>query len=336
MAGISKRMLDEAEVLLGSTPSAKTGMFSVEEAIKAMVGTKPVFVRKMTREMASKIKTSVELICPLKAAKIMKTTPFNRQTYRGSVKRYAADMSSDRWTVSPDAIAFDERGHCFNAIHRLSAVIESGKPQWFVVVRGLPVESRSVTDTGKSRSLDDMLQSMGLKAERSSKIGPLVRGMMRSPGSRESLSPPMLLECAMRLKKGIEFVCRNLPSGTSLKRVAVNPVRCAIGKAFYSVDEKRLEKFCEILRHGQVGSDKDKASYELREFLLTDDGRFRCKEDANALYGRTCTAIESFLEGEETPKRQGKIRRCEIDPFRLPVKLFAGMPEVSKLKNIQR
>jgi len=69
---------------------------------------------------------------------------------------------------------------------------------------------------------------------------------------------------------------------------------------------------------------------------MTDDGRFRCKEDANALYDRTCTAISAFVEGEEPPMRQGKIRRSEIDPFRLPAKLFSGMPEVSKLRSIQK
>lgn len=331
-------MLDEAEQLLSSPTAAKTGMFSTEEAIRAIVDTTPVFVRKMTKERASKIKASVELVTPAVAAKMMKTTSYNRQTYRCSVKRYSQDIHNCRWTISPDAIAFDETGACFNGAHRLSAVIESGEPQWFVVVRNLPVESRSVTDTGKSRSLDDMLQSMGLKSERSSKIGPLVRGMMRSPGSRESLTPSLLLECFVKLQKGIEFVCRNLPSGSSLKRIAVNPVRCAIGKAFYSVDTKRLERFCEILRNGQLGprGDKDKAASELREFLLTDDGRFRCKEDANALYGRACTAIEAFIEEEETPKRQGKIRRCDIDPFRLPAKLFGGMPEVARMKNIKR
>lgn len=239
MAGISKRMLDEAEELLGTPPAAKTGTFSIEEAIKAMAYTKPVFVKKMTMERAAKIRTSIELIGPEKAAKMLKATSYNRQTYKRSVKRYSEDMRNGRWTISPDAIAFDERGACFNAAHRLSAVIESGEPQWFVVVRNLPVESRTVTDTGKSRSLDDMLQSMGLRSGRAHKIGPLIRGMMRSPGSRESLSPPMLLECAMRLKKGIEFVCRNLPSGSTLKRVAVNPVRCAIGKAFYSVEDRK-------------------------------------------------------------------------------------------------
>jgi hypothetical protein len=46
MAGTSKLMLDEAEDLLSVPPAAKTGMFSIGEAIKAMTDTKPVFVRQ--------------------------------------------------------------------------------------------------------------------------------------------------------------------------------------------------------------------------------------------------------------------------------------------------
>lgn len=90
-----------------------------------------------------------------------------RQVAPSFINRYAADMSSGAWKLSPDPITFDEDDNLINGQHRLEAVRKSGKTVRMMVSTGWPVENNGdvqlidVMDGGKPRTIDQMLHLHG-------------------------------------------------------------------------------------------------------------------------------------------------------------------------------
>ena len=85
---------------------------------------------------------TVETIDPETARQYLDTMRFNRPLDLVRVKQYAKEMQAGLWRDLSRYIEFTEEGDLINGQHRLHAVIESGMPQRFAIVRGLPVSAR--------------------------------------------------------------------------------------------------------------------------------------------------------------------------------------------------
>ena len=70
------------------------------------------------------------------------------------IKALAAEMRDGRWKLSPDCLLL-VRGKLANGQHRLTALVEVGKSQQFIVMRCDDEELYSVLDCGKARTLAD-------------------------------------------------------------------------------------------------------------------------------------------------------------------------------------
>lgn len=75
------------------------------------------------------------------------------------VNRLAADMEAGRFRVSPDAI-LRIKGKLANGQHRLTAVVQSGKAQSFLVMESNDEELYKVIDAGLRRNVADGLGGM--------------------------------------------------------------------------------------------------------------------------------------------------------------------------------
>ncbi len=84
-----------------------------------------------------------------------------------AVKSYAKDMKNDNWLFCGDSIRFDKDGYCIDGQQRLNAIVESEKPQEFIVVDNLPTEAKLVIDSGFKKTVEDYLKS----AEKGYKLG---------------------------------------------------------------------------------------------------------------------------------------------------------------------
>ncbi len=85
----------------------------------------------------------------------------NRNIAQNTVDLYARDMTAGQWHFTGEPIKFDKDGHLIDGQHRLMAVLRSGKPISFLVVRGLSSDAQDLMDSGKKRSAADMLQLHG-------------------------------------------------------------------------------------------------------------------------------------------------------------------------------
>lgn len=100
---------------------------------------------------------SSELVTPERAARYLKNNHGNRKLKPSVVARYAATMLSGNWVLSPEAICFAPDGRVLNGQHRLTAVINSGVPTPFLIIRGVSPEVFKVLDRGATRTIADAL-----------------------------------------------------------------------------------------------------------------------------------------------------------------------------------
>ena len=106
------------------------------------------------------------LVTPEMADKWVKTNvENNRNINYTKVTTYARMMLEGKWYMSPDYIAFDDKGQLFNGQHRLSAVIISGASVYMNVdFGGYDENSMAVTDQGAGRSTTDIAKVLGYDA----------------------------------------------------------------------------------------------------------------------------------------------------------------------------
>lgn len=109
------------------------------------------------------MRTTVELVTPKKAEEYLRHNTFNRPLKRARVERYTKDMLMGRWAENGETIKFNGDGTLLDGQHRLYGILNSGKSQKIVVVRGLPQSVFANIDTGHKRTLPDVLAIAGYK-----------------------------------------------------------------------------------------------------------------------------------------------------------------------------
>lgn len=102
-----------------------------------------------------------EIITPEIATDYLRSNTINRKLRPATVKRYEEEMRQNSWTLTSDAIAFDDQGNLIQGQHRLHAVANTGLAQPFWVARNMPTDSRQNLDCGSKRQLHDRLTISG-------------------------------------------------------------------------------------------------------------------------------------------------------------------------------
>lgn len=102
-----------------------------------------------------------ELIGPEQAIAYLACNRINRKLRLATVKRYEEEMLQGAWTLTSDAIAFDDQGNLIQGQHRLTAIQRTKTTHAFWVCRGLPSEARGNLDSGSKRELHDRLTIAG-------------------------------------------------------------------------------------------------------------------------------------------------------------------------------
>lgn len=88
----------------------------------------------------------------------------NRHILPKQVAKYARAMTEGRWRpLIGEPISFAEDGTLLNGQQRLTAVVESGTTQVFLVLEGLPLEDQDAMDAGSVRKRGQQLTIHGWK-----------------------------------------------------------------------------------------------------------------------------------------------------------------------------
>lgn len=112
---------------------------------------------KPATSAANKPTPSVVMVTPALAELWLAGNTVNRSIRDAAVNQYADDMLNGRWTLGPDAICQDADGNLLNGQHRLHAVLRSGCTVAMLVLNNALPESMRNMDTGRKRSVSDVL-----------------------------------------------------------------------------------------------------------------------------------------------------------------------------------
>lgn len=97
------------------------------------------------------METSIEIITPEIASKILDNNKGNRKPNGAVVKRYAQMMLNGDWETTHQGIAIGSDGRLLDGQHRLMAVAVSGVTVKILVSRGVPTHQYYIFDAGYKR-----------------------------------------------------------------------------------------------------------------------------------------------------------------------------------------
>jgi hypothetical protein len=121
--------------------------------------------RKTTKTKTMKIQTTIETITPKKAAEYLAQNYNNRRKNVRKIATLVRLIQHNKFILTHQGIAFNERGHLIDGQNRLEAIKLSGVPTKLMVTRNLPDEHKNgimlhvidAIDRGQTRSVADIL-----------------------------------------------------------------------------------------------------------------------------------------------------------------------------------
>lgn len=85
----------------------------------------------------------------------------NRRLSAATVENYAHEMRGGRWVFNGEPLIISDTGELNDGQHRCQAVIDSGVAVEVLLVVGIPRETRTTLDQGKTRTVGDYLSMEG-------------------------------------------------------------------------------------------------------------------------------------------------------------------------------
>jgi hypothetical protein len=107
--------------------------------------------------------TELVLVGPDLAKEWLEGSAPNRALSLRAVDRYADDMRAGRWLMNGQPVIFNREGALIDGRHRLSAILLAGVEVTLLVVRGVEQAAFTTMDSGRSRSIGDVLSIQGHK-----------------------------------------------------------------------------------------------------------------------------------------------------------------------------
>ena len=109
----------------------------------------------------SDLSISVEVVTPEQAKAWLDRGGANRKLSRRNVTKLVRAIELGEWEITGETVKLDRAGRVRDGQHRLTAIIETGKPQPCIVVRGIKESAFDKIDTGKARNAPDVLAIHG-------------------------------------------------------------------------------------------------------------------------------------------------------------------------------
>ena len=108
------------------------------------------------------IKSEVITVTPAIAEQLLAKNTNNRKVSAIGVAKIKRSLARGEWKLNGEAVKVSQDGRVLDGQHRLIACVESGIPFQTLIITGLPDDVQSTLDTGKSRSIADVLALRGV------------------------------------------------------------------------------------------------------------------------------------------------------------------------------
>lgn len=248
------------------------------------------------------MKITVETITPSQAEAMLATNTANRKVDRPRVRLYAEQIKSGQWKLTGDAIRISSDNVLLDGQHRLHAIILSGLPVETVVARNVDPSTYTVIDTGKNRTVADVLTIAGVTG--GTHLAPIARLFI---GVSAGLVPTNTEAMRLVTRTDIsEWVQANLAVAKEAVAIAnrlygqVGGNRSAWGAFYLLVGTVNgwghAQQFCDTLVSG-AGLQEGDARLALRNWATASRHR-RTSNDGNVQLATYIGLYNRFLSGK--------------------------------------
>lgn len=200
----------------------------------------------------------------------------NRTIRRTDVEAYKELIKDDRWLLTPEGIQFNVNGRLIDGQHRLTAIAESGKSVQMVVWHNVPVAAMEYLNTGRTRSLADVLTVTGgvgadVSARHMVSRAAVIYDLHHPKDGLRKQTVQHYDWVKERYLEDIAWAGRNYPGGAGgnvgvlTRKVRAAPIMGALALA-HKKNPEEIETFTRRLDTGLELTDNDPA-YALRRYL---------------------------------------------------------------------
>jgi hypothetical protein len=224
----------------------------------------------------------IEEVTPAKAQQWLEGNVDNRKLREDRVLAHARVLQAGEWELGESAIVFDDQGVLINGQHRLSAVIVSGIPARFIILRGVPSQTQEIMDTGLGRNLADQLTRRGLVVSHANILSGALYWTHQLAYNEETgnvhysepSERPTLRQLLQIWEKHEDMADHVRPVSRLRSATKVRPgPACALRYRLFAVDPEEAEMFFDIWTTGE-NLKRDDPILRLREWTL-EDARLR-------------------------------------------------------------
>lgn len=249
------------------------------------------------------VSVSYERLTPLKAEKMLNANNINRKLRIGVSEAYARDMIAGQWTFCTTPIVVYDNGNIADGQHRLWAIVDSGRTQSFVVMRGLRQPEGLNIDRGLGRNLVDSAHISGIDKGISTAMLSAARSIAQGTGNHSRATPAEQLSRVKEHREAAAFAvsyCRG-------RKLCNGAVYAAVGRAWYLLKDKKLAellRFCEVLRSGQSNGIHESAAVTIRNYLIMSTNDLATSATFVDTMKRVQRAIKRFIDGKQMMQTQ--------------------------------
>lgn len=221
----------------------------------------------------------------------------NRKRIDSHVEYLANEMTSGRWRLTHQGIAFSSNRVLLDGQNRLWAVIVSGVTVPMRVFFNEPTEAMEVLDTGQRRRSDQILTLSAWLGEITHVDIATLRAMFIGWGNTRRRSPGEEGQLLSQHLRAVRFAQEILHKSSKLRNVATATTRAVLARAWYSADHVLLRHFAEVLSTGRPIGEHDEPILLLFQFLIAM--RSRGRTERYECYRKTERALRAFLDCEQ-------------------------------------
>ena len=254
--------------------------------------------------ISNTIKTEIVTVTPELAGDLLQQNTGNRKVSKANYGKGLEAMSSGEWVLNGEAIKIARDGRILDGQHRLMVAAENDLTFTTLVIYGLPPETQDTMDTGKSRTVADVLSINGYTS--SATLAAIVTGILRRERWGLRAATYQGASAYQITAKQVLSRLKTEPSLTQLVQTASKMKKAGLsGKvagilyyAFSEIDQEDADFFFEKLETGE-GLHRGNPILVLRETLIRL--RASTKGQANTGYTAALTikAWNKFRAGED-------------------------------------
>jgi len=219
-------------------------------------------------QMKKRMKTEIVDVTPAMAKVWLSRNSNNRNLREDVAHRYAKDMAEGRWHLSHQGIAFYEDGTLADGQHRLFAVTVFDKPVKLSVTYNLPRAAGQMLDQHTPRMAHDAIRIAGGGTWVNKEIVAIARFVMGNMGTdTHTKSVAEIDQYIHGHAEPLQFASSLVPqkrrnlTGAPIVANYFCAERAGVPRAV-------LQRFGEIMIHGEIAGPHENAAIRLREYLL--------------------------------------------------------------------